>query len=294
MMNLKEGMRRVGIVLGLLGCVAGGTFGYLRLQTLWRNHTRFTRLCSLPIMEQVNTAMKEYRAAPKTLPANFFDSKPEHGPKFNPNAPYTVVPSSDSQMPTGGQGKPEHGPWEKYRAREQSSPARASEKGDPFKEFGGHALSLDSKQKEPEHGPSDKYRAKDQLPNGSVPDSGDNTGKIDLSSGLVPFVKVKKSNWFDKHAPGLAESNIEYTIDTGGTDGIQTVDADKNGVIVAIQLSSGEWVQKEPQNLKAHLAFFGRLLLLLLYPLIGFFVPWGAIRTIAWVVSGFSTPTTTP
>lgn len=190
-MNLREGMRRVGIVLGVLGFLVGGTIGYLRLRKAWRNHTRFERLCSLPIMGGVRTAIKEGHAPPpKTLPADVWDR------------------------------------------------------------------TLD-----------------------------------ELGIGRVPI--ARKAAWFEKHVPGLDDPNIEWTVDVRGVDGVQTVDADKSGVITAIQLSSGEWVHKEPQTLRAHLAFFGGLLLLLLYPLIGFLIPWGAIRTLAWVVSGFSTPTTT-
>ena len=57
-MNMREGMRRVGIVLGALGCVAGGAFGYWNLQNAWSSHTRLERLLALPVMHDVNAAIK--------------------------------------------------------------------------------------------------------------------------------------------------------------------------------------------------------------------------------------------
>lgn len=259
MLNLREGTRRVGLVLGIVGCLAGGTLGYLRLQTVWRNHTRFKQLSSLPIMEKVNAAINAYPddngLAKQSGAVSSTPATPEHVPKFNPNAPYTVAPPSDSQIPTGRQGKPEHGQREKYRPEGRRHP-----------------------------GPSSKTS-----PQSPTKTSGDIFDQVVFQ----PLVVVHKANWFDKNASGLEDSNIEFTADTSGVDGIQKVDADKGGVITAIQLSSGEWVHREPQTLKARLAFYGRLLLLLCYPLIGFLLPWGTIRTLAWVVSGFSTPTTT-
>jgi hypothetical protein len=60
-MNIREGMRRVGIVLGALGCVAGGAFGYWNFQNAWSLHTKFERLQALPVMRDVNTAIKRHQ-----------------------------------------------------------------------------------------------------------------------------------------------------------------------------------------------------------------------------------------
>ena len=59
-MNFKEGMRRVGIVLGVLGGITGGVFGYSELQNAWALHTRFKRLQALPVMHDVAAAIKAY------------------------------------------------------------------------------------------------------------------------------------------------------------------------------------------------------------------------------------------
>jgi len=87
-MNLREGMRRVGIVLGALGCVAGGAYGYLHLQNVWSSHTRFDRLQSLPVISEVTKAINESTDCNKL--AKRFGGVPMNSPQT------------------------EHGPWERY------------------------------------------------------------------------------------------------------------------------------------------------------------------------------------
>jgi hypothetical protein len=91
-----------------------------------------------------------------------------------------------------------------------------------------------------------------------------------------------------------ADPAADIAVSVSDVEGIQTVNADKTGVITSIQLTTGEWIHREPRTLKSRLAFFGRLLLLLLYPALGFLGPWGTIRTLAWVAVGFSRPPPTP
>lgn len=64
-------------------------------------------------------------------------------------------------------------------------------------------------------------------------------------------------------------------------DGIKQVTVDKAGVVVSIELSKGESVQSvEPPAMKAYAVP-------LLYPILGFLLPWGGIRLLVWVGSGF-------
>jgi hypothetical protein len=60
-MNAREGMRRLGLVLGVLGCVVGGVFGYLDLQNVWSSHTKFERLQSLAMKHDVAATIKAYQ-----------------------------------------------------------------------------------------------------------------------------------------------------------------------------------------------------------------------------------------
>jgi hypothetical protein len=89
--NLREGMCRVGIVLGILGFIAGGIFGYLQLQIVWTRHTEFERLSSLGVMREATKAVRDYRDGWRDV---------------------TTV----------------HGPWEEYSASNQPHTTRAREK----------------------------------------------------------------------------------------------------------------------------------------------------------------------
>jgi hypothetical protein len=58
-MNLKEGMRRVGIVLGLLGACAGSVLAYADASSLlktWREYKRFQALLATPTVRRATGA----------------------------------------------------------------------------------------------------------------------------------------------------------------------------------------------------------------------------------------------
>lgn len=64
-------------------------------------------------------------------------------------------------------------------------------------------------------------------------------------------------------------------------DGIKQVTVDKTGIVSSVELSSGELIVRvDPPPLRAYLV-------LLLYPVIGFLIPWGALKTITWIATGF-------
>jgi hypothetical protein len=67
-------------------------------------------------------------------------------------------------------------------------------------------------------------------------------------------------------------------------DGIEDVWLSATGLIAQIDLSSGEPVPRvDPPTLKAYLVP-------LLYPILGFLLPWGGIRVLTWVATGFREP----
>jgi hypothetical protein len=64
-------------------------------------------------------------------------------------------------------------------------------------------------------------------------------------------------------------------------DGIKEVTVDKAGQVSSIELLTGESVPRaERPPLRSYAA-------LLLYPVIGFLVPWGIVRILYWVSAGF-------
>jgi len=65
-------------------------------------------------------------------------------------------------------------------------------------------------------------------------------------------------------------------------DGINAIHYDVGGTVTSIELATGERIER-PRSLSA-LRVFG---VPLLFPLVGFLLPWGATKSIAWVVTGF-------
>jgi hypothetical protein len=67
-------------------------------------------------------------------------------------------------------------------------------------------------------------------------------------------------------------------INVGEIDGATV---DQNGRVLSIKLSTGEFIERTAAPP------FTSYLALLLYPILGFLFPWGAVRLVTWVASGF-------
>jgi hypothetical protein len=215
-MNVREGMRRVGIVFGAAGCVAGGILGYWHIDEVWKVHaakiTAFERVESSPLMREVAETLKETRA-----------EGPKAPPKVEPVPPKGAVPLRVPPPPKG------------------------------FVPFPV---------------PAPQPHAKDDW--------------VDEENCTIR----DPLRWSDKAAADDFSAVIGVT--TAGDKEIQTVYMDKNGVATSIELTTGEWVHRDPKTLRAHLVFVIRLLLSICYPAVGFVVPWGAIKAGAWVADGFA------
>ncbi len=114
-----------------------------------------------------------------------------------------------------------------------------------------------------EHQPWEKYQApKEKLPSYTIGDK------------LIPpycFIPVDEPN---AHY---------YTPSDLNSGGIKTIHFE-NHEIASIETPDGQTINPTPSPA-------ARLYLLIaLFPVIGFFIPWGAIRTIGWVGAGFFQP----
>jgi len=84
--------------------------------------------------------------------------------------------------------------------------------------------------------------------------------------------------------PGYIPDHPEQDIwvDVKVPEDIKVVTTDKSNAISSIQLGTGEWVCRKSRS-----ALMGDLLVPLLFPVIGFLVPGGAMKVIVWVGRGF-------
>ena len=272
-MNMREGMRRVGIVLGALGCVAGGAIGYWDLQNVWSSHTRFERLQALPVMIDVNAALKPYQGSLESHGATLPESDQylrETHPDYAKMAPKDREAYLD-EMHYGAQPKPEA----PDKIVEVSGVGNVLFPGGMSDDKIAEAIKSYRAQHKTQQTTKEAPIALPPLPRGAT-----------LVPDFIPDYAVQAADTHDRAAAD--DPAAEFTVDVKGTDGIQTVNADKGGVISSIQLTTGEWVRRGAKTLKGRLALVASLLLPFCFPMIGFLVPWGTIRVFVWVAGGFS------
>ena len=105
-------------------------------------------------------------------------------------------------------------------------------------------------------------------------------------------VKQAKPDWFVKHEPKPHGPWEDYVVtDPNGTapsevdkDGIKKIHWSKNYGVESIETENGQIIIPTPAPAAWQYLFVA------ICPIIGFFIPWGSIRAIGWVVTGFARP----
>lgn len=98
-----------------------------------------------------------------------------------------------------------------------------------------------------------------------------------------PPEKHQKLSRYDLLADAVREwaNSCEVSVIQVNLNGIKQVTVDKTGSVLVIDLQNGEILQRTDAP---HIgAYFG----ILVFPLLGLLVPWGAVRVLIWVGSGF-------
>jgi hypothetical protein len=201
-MNLREGTRRLALLLGVVGAILGGVVSYLQLQSLMRqraDHRQFEQLANSGLVQEAKSWIT---LAPEQRDKALDQMTPEHKsqlakalgfngtPKFDPNAPYEPIDK-----------------WAQYEVKPP----------DPYEKYGGHEIAD---------------------PNGTAP------------------------------------SEIDK-------DGIKVIHWTKDYSVESIETEDGQTLYPTP----APSAWL--YLLIALFPVLGLFIPWGAVRAIGWVGAGF-------
>jgi hypothetical protein len=83
----------------------------------------------------------------------------------------------------------------------------------------------------------------------------------------------------------LDSADASYEIDTKSESGLGRVLVDKEGVVSGIWRPSGEFITGISARTDIPI---DTLVLFLAAPLAGFLLPWGAIRTLSWILTGFA------
>jgi hypothetical protein len=262
--NIREGMRRIGILLGVSGGLLGGFLAYSDAQNLWTTraaHKKFEFLMTTPTMQKVAKDMKiDYDALAKQARAVYSLPAPGRGDIFDQI-------HAGSASATKGVNKLADQTID-YDALAKQAGAVASRPA---------PIDYDALAKQ--------ARAISSLPSAPVA-PGD---FMEMQrKGTQTFVPPRIDEW---EGPAIKddENGGRYLLPAnpllrGNRDGINTVHVDPARMVSSIELSTGELITRtEAPHLSAYL-------LLLLYPVLGFLLPWGGIRILTWVGIGFAAP----
>lgn len=231
-MNFREGTRRLGIVLGVLGGSIGAFEGYLSARDLWNAGTgsrKFESLMDSPTM------LKVARAAKDCVQSRFYQNRTKAKPDKS-GGPPVVRPYALN--------------------------------------YADGTISL------AEGTPAPVYRA-----------PADIVGLTDKGGKTIPTFEEFKKQYQDVPPPPDMLPSDFFSKDGNeivhiNANGIRDVMMDGKGVVKAIHLATGEWVEESvvPPPLRSYAILF-------LYPILGFVLPWGAIRILTWIGAGFFEPT---
>jgi len=233
-MNLKEGTRRLALLLGMVGAILGGFASYVELQPVMRqraDHQRFEQLANSDVVKQ------ERAAAVHALTPGFQYIKLPDGSygKFREDADdAAIIAAIEKDFP---QAKP----WMIYQSL-------ANRIGGP----------------------------------GFIPDK--TTGKDQTPPAPAAYTKQQGQYTNADLAPGpWAKAANEYRQNHSDVNkgGIKTINWTENFAVESIEADDGQTLFPTPAP-----GVWSYLLITIL-PVLGFFIPWGAVRAIGWVGAGF-------
>jgi len=255
-MNFREGTRRLALLLGGLGAIAGCVCSYIYFQ---------------PVMHQ-----REMHKAFEQL-ANSDVVKKQRKTLQSPD-PYATVAKPISGLPPGAILKPIPPPPSGY-AIDPSTGERISTN------CGYDALAK-------------KYGGTSERPN-FIPDGCSQTipqhGTAKLSD-IQPHtgnpwdrpgapIQSNQVDWSKAQPVGAFATTSDSSTSEVNRGGIATINWSNDYEVASIETSDGETLSPTP----APAAW--EYLLVVLFPVAGFVIPWGAVRAIGWVGVGFVTDT---
>lgn len=231
-MNLREGTRRLALLLGAFGAIAGGLASYVELQTVLPQraaHRHFEQLAN-------SKAVQNERKARQSPPDFLANAKPvKHGPP-----PGVTLSPISSGPPPGVKLTPQYYDPDTGKPL----PTAPSTQGSAKQYY------------DPDTGkPLSTPPAKAGEPNDWQTVSG------------TPAPAPQQGNPWDRPTDTTAPTAPPgYTLDAPPKP--------EDGQTLYPTPAPSAWLY----------------LLIALFPVLGFFVPWGAIRAVVWVVAGFIKP----
>jgi hypothetical protein len=309
-MNFREGMRRIGLTVGVMGALvtALAAFGlfFSDLADHRKAQAEFNSLLKLPIIQGVAKTM----AKKKTIGPNFSEQQPQNWDTTNeirahladgsvlhfpggthPNVIHDIVQKQYGQIPASA--PPAQGSsFDPLETARNAVVAKKKISGAPKIQPQSNDVQVHLEDGTTLHFPPgigqdemqgavQKFVQQRQLPPGtppiaSAPIPSELQGPPAYDQTQIPnfddFVKERQRN-------GPTSAYVEIQ---GHPQGIKQFWVDEKGEIAWFEMDDGRTITRtaEPTSLFWYL----------LYPpimAVGFVLPWGAVRLVTWIVSGF-------
>ncbi|MGD0737601.1 MAG: hypothetical protein ABR976_20915 [Terracidiphilus sp.] len=271
-MNLKEGTRRFALLLGAAGAILGGFASYMELQTVLSQrarHNRFEKLANSDVVKQARTDWvsaripPDYDALAKSLGGT------TTVPLFDPQGRVRDVPSGDvsKALASGGERairfKAPDGKERWVRESERDAAVRSGGVPDA-PDFSDQQKLL-----------ATAWRSFGQERRDELLARMNSEQKSRLQT-LIDRQVQQGQGWEIEDPDGKVVASV---VDK---DGITTIHWTRDFGVESVETQDGQTLYSTP----APSAW--TYLLVVLFPMLGFFIPWGAIRAIGWVGAGFT------
>lgn len=268
-MNLREGTRRLALLLGAVGAILGGFASYAELQTLLNQrarHNKFEQVANSDLVKQARADWVFARVPPDydTLAKKFGGTKIV--PLFDPQGKVRDVPSGDvsKALASGGERAI------RFRAPDGKERwVRESEKDAAVRSGGVPEASEYSDQQKLL---ATAWRSFSQERRADLIARMNPEQKSRLRT-LIEEQTQRGQDWFIENAPTPSSE-----VDRGD---IKTIHWSKDLGVDSAETEDGQTLYPTPAPSE------WMFLLVALFPVLGFFIPWGAIRAVAWVGVGF-------
>lgn len=258
-MNLREGTRRLALLLGAVGLILGGFASYLELQSVMdkrARHDKFEQLANSDAVKQAKAEPDWFaeNAPPSALePSRSSGDAPVTMPRFDPNLPYSRADD--------GHASPRQITLEQFGQRIKSKYPQYANLSDV--DIAAKVLA-----KYPQY--ISVIASPDVISQWKAFDAKQREQAMTI---MTPDQKLKLATELGYKAV----PNVD-TVDKGN---IKTIHWTEDYRIESIETGDGQTLYPTPAP--AEWTYF----LIALYPVLGFFIPWGAVRAIGWVGAGF-------
>jgi len=298
-MNLREGTRRLALLLGAVGAIFGGFVSYLQLQSTMRqsaDHQRFEHFANSDLVEE---AKHWYTLAPEQRDKAIALMIPEHKLKLAKALGFNGTPTLAADLARRPQA-PSDDVVEMFRSLPPDKQKEYFERMSPEEKIklyqslmGTTSDAKVSAQPPLQFDPNAPYTqvqpaakkgmAGGKTPTVDQPNDWQTVEPKDWQTASKSKVYLDDNGNPISAAPAPRVDSTATLSDVGeiDKDGIKTIRWTSDHKVESLETQDGQTLYPTPApGLWSYVT-------IAVLPLLGFFIPWGAVRAIGWVAAGF-------